>query len=143
MLQLKNISIESKLNKTITLGFIIFIEGTCSFWTFPLILNYKYYDKCKEQGYEITIIFVGTNDPEINVNRVLKRVAQGGHDVPKDIIIERYYKSMNNLFTLACTSDVLYLFDNSIDSNPRLCVYRDKSRELKIINKQIGHKNIS
>ena len=96
---------------------------------------YKYYDKCKEQGYEITIIFVGTNDPEINVNRVLKRVAQGGHDVPKDKIKDRYYKSMNNLFTLACISDVLYIFDNSIDNSPRLCVYRDKNSGLKIINK--------
>ena len=93
---------------------------------------YKYYDLCKNNGYEITVVFVATNNPDINEQRVLKRVKQGGHSVPKDKIKDRFYKSLDNLFTLACISDVLYIFDNSLENTPRLCVYRDRQSGLKI-----------
>lgn len=51
----------------------------------------------KNHGYFIKAYFVLTSDPIINVMRVAARVATGGHDVPEDKIISRYYKSLDLL----------------------------------------------
>lgn len=69
----------------------------------------------KENGYDIYSIFVGTNDPSINIERVSKRVAEGGHDVPQDKIISRYYKSMENIPELLNLSEEAVIVDNSKD----------------------------
>lgn len=67
----------------------------------------------KEKGYEITSIFVYTNSPEINIERVAKRVEQGGHDVPKNKIVERYYRSLEFSKVLKEFSKNFYKFNNS------------------------------
>lgn len=88
--------------------------------------KFEFYDSCKNQGYKITVVFVGTQSYEINVKRVLKRVSEGGHNVPKEKIISRYTKSLENLFGLAMFADVLYIYDNSEDNGiPLLCYYKD------------------
>lgn len=51
----------------------------------------------RKRGFDVTVYFVATRDPEINVNRVERRVDLGGHDVPKDRIIARYFRTMELL----------------------------------------------
>ena len=46
------------------------------------------------KGYEISILFITTRDPSINISRVKKRYSRGGHDVPEDKIINRYWLTM-------------------------------------------------
>ena len=58
-------------------------------------------------------IFVLTNDPMINVSRVETRVASGGHNVDKDKIISRYYKSLANIKQLIELCDILHVYDNT------------------------------
>ena len=41
--------------------------------------------------------FVLTADPQINVARIESRVASGGHDVERSKVIDRYYKSIDNI----------------------------------------------
>lgn len=48
--------------------------------------------KAKEKGYFIRCYYILTADPIINVWRVKSRVDSGGHDVPKEKIINRYDK---------------------------------------------------
>ena len=36
------------------------------------------------QGYSITVLFVATSAPELNVQRLKDRIGDGGHDVPDD-----------------------------------------------------------
>jgi predicted ABC-type ATPase len=70
-------------------------------------------EQAKTLGYQIVLVFVGTNNPQINVRRVALRVQQGGHDVPTDKIISRYYRSLNLLSRAVSIADVSYIFDNS------------------------------
>ena len=67
----------------------------------------------KEKGYKITSIFVYTNSPSINIERVKARAEQGGHDVPIDKIQSRYYRSIELSKELKLLSDKYYSFDNS------------------------------
>ena len=67
----------------------------------------------RERGYRIYLYFVATDDPTINIDRVRRRVLQGGHPVPDDKVIDRYHKSID-LMTAACeVAHRAYIFDNS------------------------------
>lgn len=60
-------------------------------FTFETVLSSEYKLKilkeAKKQGYFIKGVFVLTSNPEINVSRVSARVALGGHDVPKEVLL--------------------------------------------------------
>lgn len=88
-------------------------------FTFETVLSSRFkldiLEKAKEEGYFIKCIFVLTVDPLINVARVEARVASGGHDVEKKKIIERYYKSLNNIKRLMDICDILHVYDNTLE----------------------------
>lgn len=69
--------------------------------------------KAIDKGYKVYLYFVSTEDPLINVKRVEGRVAAGGHDVPHNKIIERYERTMNNLYEAVRLCYRAYIFDNS------------------------------
>jgi len=48
-------------------------------------------------GYHVKLIFLHLKDPELAVERVAARVAQGGHDVPEAVIRRRYHAGLRNL----------------------------------------------
>jgi predicted ABC-type ATPase len=74
-----------------------------------------------------------TEDPEINVSRVQYRVATGGHSVPKDKIISRYYRSLSLLSQAVACSDRAYVFDNSGEDKVWLAEVTDGSElEMKV-----------
>ncbi len=67
-----------------------------------------------EVGYKVYLYFVSTESPEINKYRVKKvRVEEGGHDVPEDKIVSRYYRSLDYLHEAAQLTYQTYFFDNS------------------------------
>ena len=69
--------------------------------------------RADDAGYEITLYFVCTSDPEINVSRVENRVRRGGHDVPKDRIVARYWRTLELLSHAGLVARRTVLFDNS------------------------------
>ena len=78
-------------------------------------------NRAKEQNFFIRLFFIGTDNPQINASRVAQRVMNGGHDVPIQKIISRYYKSIANCTLLAKIVDRLYVYDNSIENDlPKL-----------------------
>ena len=56
------------------------------------------------------------DNPQINASRVAQRVMQGGHDVPIQKIVSRYYKSIANCSLLSKIVDRLYVYDNSTEN---------------------------
>jgi predicted ABC-type ATPase len=69
-------------------------------------------------GYEVRLFYVALEDPELNQRRVEERVISGGHGVPADRIVRRYYRSINNLSGAILASDHGRIFDNSSKDNP-------------------------
>jgi predicted ABC-type ATPase len=68
---------------------------------------------CKDQGFEVWLFFVATDDPLISMGRVANRVLHGGHDVPADRIIARYHRSIGNLPAAIAICNYARIFDNS------------------------------
>ena len=81
----------------------------------------------KSLGYRNYLYYISTSDPSINVSRVNNRVSFKGHDVPKDKIISRYYRSLGFLKEAVKLSDRAYIFDNSSDEKTWICEITDGS----------------
>ncbi|MDR2596398.1 MAG: AAA family ATPase [Treponema sp.] len=71
----------------------------------------------KKANFRIYFYFITTSDPLINSQRIKNRVETGGHDVPAEKINERYFRTMNNLYTAFKLSDRAYLFDNTSEKS--------------------------
>lgn len=69
--------------------------------------------KAQQEGYRTYLYFIATEDPQINISRVSNRVKAGGHQVPKDKIISRYYRTLELLPKAVAKTDRAYFFDNS------------------------------
>lgn len=75
--------------------------------------NLNLLQRAKAQGYFIRCVFVLTCNPNINVERVKDRVKAGGHDVPQEKIVSRYFKSLAMIKELKKVCDRLSIYDNS------------------------------
>lgn len=74
----------------------------------------------KAAGYEITVVFIHLDNPELNVARVAQRVDSGGHSVPEERIaprIERLLQQVQHIITLGLVDD-LHIVDNSNYTDP-------------------------
>ena len=87
-------------------------------FTFETVLSSEYkldlLKEAKAAGYFIKCVFVLTRDPLVNIARVEARVAAGGHNVDKETVKKRYYKSIDNLKELVKICDILHVYDNTI-----------------------------
>lgn len=86
-----------------------------------------YVRRAAAAGFFTRVFFVATADPTINAARVARRVMQGGHDVPIQKIIHRYFRSIANCSLIAREVDRLYLYDNSVDGEQATLVLRANS----------------
>lgn len=69
--------------------------------------------KLKENGYSIDLYYVGVKNKELANERVMKRVLEGGHSIPKETIYKRYQESINNLSNVMKLADKIKIIDNS------------------------------
>lgn len=74
----------------------------------------------KNAGFFIKSYFIFTANPELNVTRVAARVANGGHDVPREKIVSRYWRSRERLPKLLALSDICHVYDNTDDKPVRI-----------------------
>ena len=56
--------------------------------------------KAHKAGYQVELIFFWLASPEVAMQRVAKRVAEGGHNIPEDVIRRRYSAGIKNLFSI-------------------------------------------
>ena len=54
--------------------------------------------RLKHAGYIVTIIFLFLKSPDVCIARVQNRVMAGGHDVPEEDIVRRFYRSKHNFW---------------------------------------------
>jgi predicted ABC-type ATPase len=71
-------------------------------------------------GFEIVLVYIGTENVEINLARIRNRVLAGGHDVPEKDVRRRYKRSFDNLPIAIKRADHTILFDNSTEDGYRL-----------------------
>jgi predicted ABC-type ATPase len=88
------------------------LETTLSGNNYLKMMNYA---RGLENGFDVFLIYIGTESVEINLTRIAKRVQVGGHDVPEADVRRRYVRSFRNLPMAFRIADSTLLFDNSED----------------------------
>ncbi|MBA3469134.1 MAG: zeta toxin family protein [Herpetosiphonaceae bacterium] len=77
----------------------------------------------KAAGFDVNLVFISTDDPEINLGRIDQRVKEGGHSVASAKVAPRYERALDNLRIALPITDNAYLYDNSVAGKPhRLAV---------------------
>lgn len=85
-----------------------------------------------DNGFRNYLYYVATENPEINISRINHRIRAGGHSVPKEKIIERYYRSLDLLLDAIMLTNRAYIFDNSGETSIWIAEITDgKQIELK------------
>lgn len=70
--------------------------------------------KARKSNYQVTLVFFYLDSEDLAIERVKARVLEGGHNIPKPVIIRRYFAGLRNLFKLYTPiCDYWMLFDNS------------------------------
>jgi predicted ABC-type ATPase len=86
-------------------------------------------DFAKKNDFEVETVFITTENPKINVERVNHRASTGGHPVPEDKIYSRYEKSMGMLPEIIKHSDIVKVYDNS-GLKPELVFSKDREGKM-------------
>ncbi|WP_210191602.1 MULTISPECIES: hypothetical protein [Rhodomicrobium] len=53
--------------------------------------------KWRQAGYSVALIYLRLPNVETSIERVRRRVAAGGHDIPEGVIRKRFAKSLDYL----------------------------------------------
>ena len=89
--------------------------------------------RAQEKGYKVTLLYFWLNSPELAVERVARRVREGGHNIPKDVIYRRYEKGLKNLFNIFIPIvDSWMIVDNGVE--PREIIAKGTKNEMKTFN---------
>lgn len=79
-------------------------------------LSGKYHKKVikrfKEKEYKIKLLYVFLDNPNLCIDRIKLRVSKGGHNVPSEDVIRRFYRSKNNFSDASKIVDIWFLYFN-------------------------------
>lgn len=108
------------------------VETTLSARTYTRLVT-----TAQANGFKVHLIFFWLKSPETAILRVAQRVNEGGHNVPQNVVIRRYYVGLNNLFNrFMSIVDMWMLYDNSDMS--KVCIATGgKGIRTEVYNKEI------
>lgn len=87
----------------------------------------KHVQEAKRAGYQLHLLFLYLADEHLAVTRVRERVKKGGHDVPGEAIVRRYWRGLHNLIHECLTLfDTLLIADNSGQETDDIHVIADR-----------------
>ncbi len=94
-----------------------YINSEEKLFSFETVFSHRskvdFLKSAKDGGWQVYLYFVATADPCINYDRVKDRVFKGGHDVPPEKLIDRYTRSLENLYPALQHCRRAYIYDNT------------------------------
>ena len=88
-------------------------ETTLGGQTIPEML-----ERAARERLAVHVWFAGLEHVKLHIERVQRRVARGGHDIPREKIVERYDSGRRNLIRLLPWLASVRLYDNSVEADP-------------------------
>jgi predicted ABC-type ATPase len=74
----------------------------------------RFLTMCRELGYRLTLVFLWLSSGEAAVERVARRVAHGGHSIPRDVILRRYDAGIRSMLrSYLPLVHIAAIYDNS------------------------------
>lgn len=103
-----------RIDRLLTRGETFAIETTLATRSYAGLVR-----RAKAAGYTVLLLFFWLPSPEMAEMRVAQRVAEGGHDIPREVIRRRYWLGLRNLLEIyAPEVDVWSMYDNGGPMRP-------------------------
>lgn len=97
----------------------------------------KLIKKAHDAGYFVTLLFFSLPTAEQAIKRVAKRVSQGGHNIPTDVILRRYDAGLRNFFQLYTpVVDFWSLYDNNTCPTKRIASGWNGGEKMEVMDSQ-------
>ena len=71
--------------------------------------------RAQAEGYCVVLLFFWLASPEMAIERVAKRVKEGGHNIPTETIIRRYWLGLQNFFNIFSPLVDSWMFFDNVD----------------------------
>ena len=101
-----------------------------SFAVEDLTVDTELLESARQAGYSTKVLFISTEDANLNVGRILVRMSRGGQAVPLSAIPESYREAMKSLPDARQHADDLLVYDNTPNGKGHRLVARFISGEL-------------
>jgi len=79
-------------------------------------------------GFEVVLVYIGTETVETNLDRIANRVLAGGHNIPETDVRRRYQRSLSNAPLAISRANHGILFDNSTEQGYQLVAVIDDGK---------------
>jgi predicted ABC-type ATPase len=90
-----------------------FLDDRRSFAVEDIRVDTQLLDEAKAAGYTTKVLFISTEDANLNVGRILVRMSRGGQAEAVSNIIDSYREATKNLPEVRKHADELILYDNT------------------------------
>jgi len=88
--------------------------------------------QAKAAGFVLKAYFLWVRDPEITIARIRQRVAEGGHDIEEGVSRRRFYKTIQNFFSIySALMDTWKVYENDVNGPRLLAVSKAGRRALR------------
>ena len=126
--------VEAFVAQAMARGVPFAMETVFSYW--EALPNGKFASKIdliremQAAGYFVLLFFVGLSNVRLSIGRVMTRVAEGGHNVDVDKLVERFPRTQRAIGAAASVADATVFTDNS----------RGKRQAFTVCRIQIGER---
>lgn len=86
---------------------------------------FKLVERAQANGYQVVLLFFWLSSPEMAIERVAKRVSEGGHDIPVETIIRRYWSGLHNFFNIFAAIVNSWMFIDNVDDTKPLATSKE------------------
>jgi predicted ABC-type ATPase len=101
-----------------------------SFAVEDLTVDTELLESARQAGYTTKVLFISTEDPNLNAGRILVRMSRGGQAVPLGTIPASYDEAMKSLAEARRHADDLLVYDNTPNGKGHRLVARFMAGEL-------------
>ena len=92
----------------------------------------KIIDTLKAKDYEVNTLYIFLENPQVCIERIANRVKKGGHFIPDEDVIRRYYRSKNNFWKMyAPLSTTWQLYFNETANAQRVAMGKGKIYDIE------------
>lgn len=124
-----------RMRALVWIGQSFAFETTCAGKSYIRLLQ-----ECQKAGWRVSLIYLWVPSPEYSIARVARRVSQGGHHIPDDVVRRRYQTGLWNMRHLYLPlADDATIYDNR-DRALRLIARRAPNSPLRILDDEIWTK---
>lgn len=99
-----------RINLLLSQGKTFAIETTLATRSYASLVR-----RAHESGYQVVLLFFWLASPEMAIERVARRVREGGHNIPTETIIRRYWSGLENFFNIFAPIVDSWMFFDNID----------------------------